>query len=347
MLEVLKYDPYLQTEQCEKWLREKAAQGYFIRKLNSDSIYVQFDKGEPKQVYYSIFYDSSRKFNTSEFIDVLYEQGWELVGKSKSYNPIYLFKNESEHPIPIETDLAVMEFKQKKLLKSLILNFILALIIILLNVYTWYKGIYNYFSILIYIYLSYIYFIDLFRFMMIRKSQETKGKAVKIIRIGRRVAGLVSIIAFILVSFRYMEVKQINTHENNLVDQANKSLINETYTKSIFSLNPNYTSFYIIENDKGLNQVVYQTKLNSSWLNPTNFEKYISNQSPYLKYGNPQEYNLIESNLDQFDDISMYQSTNKQEFYTFIQLNNIIYTLHTINLNQDEHRKILLELGEK
>ena len=347
MLEVLKYDPYLQTEQCEKWLREKAAQGYFIRKLNSDSIYVQFDQAEPKQVYYAIFYDSSRKFNTSEFIDVLFEQGWDLVGKSKSYNSIYLFMNESEHPIPIETDLSVMEFKQKKLLKSFVLNFILALIVILMNMYTWYKGIYNYFSILIYVYLSYIYFLDLFRFIMIRKSQEIKDKAVKIIRIGRRVAGFVSIIAFILISLRYMEVKQINVNENNLVHLDNKSLINETYTKSMFSLNPNYTSFYIIENDNSLNQIVYQTKLNVSWLNPTNFEIYVSDQTPYLKYGNPQKYDRIESDLDQFDDIIMYQSENKQEFYTFIQLNKVIYTLHTINLNQDEHQKLLLELGEK
>lgn len=347
MLEVLKYDPYLQTEQCEKWLREKAAQGYFIRKLNADNIYVQFDKGEPKSVHYSIFYDSSRKFNKSEFIDVLYEQGWELVGESKSFNPIYLFMNESEYPIPLETDFSVIEFKQKKLLKSLIINFAFAIAVISLNIYNLYKGINNYFSILINIYLAYIFFLDLFRFMMIRKSQEIKDKVVNIIRFGRRVVAFFGCIVFVLISLRFMEVNQINVRENYLVDQENESLINETYTKSVFSLNPNYTSFYIIENENGLNQIVYQTKFNMSWLNPTSFKKYISNQTQYLKYGSQQEYDLIESDSSKFDDITMYQSSNKQEFYSFIQLNKSIYTLHTINLNQDEHIKILLELGKK
>ena len=55
MLEVLKYDPYLQTEQCERWLEEKASQGLFIRELYPNSDYVYFDKAIPKMVHYSIF----------------------------------------------------------------------------------------------------------------------------------------------------------------------------------------------------------------------------------------------------------------------------------------------------
>lgn len=345
MLEVLKYDPYLQTEQCERWLEEKASQGLFIRELYLENDFVFFDKVNPKKVHYSIFFDQNKKFNASEFIEILKEQGWDMVGRDSKRKELYLFINEQENPIPIETDNSVLEYKRKNLLNLFVLNLVLSIAVVAVNLYTSARNPANWFTIFIYLYLSYSYFINSYRFAYLRNSsQAIKDRTVRIYRFIRKVALVITLLAFTYITFRYVEIKQVSTNINYLVKPKDTHLINEVYTKSIFSFNPNYTSIFTIKKDNQLNQVIYQTKVNITWLNNINFEDYHTEQTETLKYGYPIKYERIENDLD-FDYQITYKSENNQEFYSFIQVSNSIYTLHTINLTLDEHNEYLNQIG--
>ena len=347
MLEVLKYDPYLQSDQCEKWLEEKASQGLFIKELYLENDFVYFDKANPKKVHYSIFFDQNKKFNASEFIEILKEQGWNIVGRESKRKELYLFINEQENPIPIETDNSVLEYKRKNLLNLFVLNLVLSVAVVLVNLYTSAKNPGNWFTIFIYIYLSYSYFINAYRFAYLRNpSQVIKDRTVKIYRFIRKIAFIISIIAFTYISFRYVEIKQVSSDVNYLVNPTNTQLINEVYTRSIFSLNPNYSLIFTIENDNQLNQTIYQTKVNMTWLNIINFDDYHTEQTETLKYGYPIQFNQIENNLKADKEIT-YSSENNQEYYSFILVDKSIYTLHSINLTLEEHNDYLNQMGAK
>jgi len=345
MLEVLKYDPYLQTDQCERWLEEKAAQGLFIRELYLENDFVFFDKDNPKKVHYSIFFDQNKKFNATEFVEILKEQGWATVGKESKRKDLYLFINEEENPIPIETDNSVLEYKRKNLLNLFVMNLLLSIAVVLVSFYTTKKNSSNWFTIFVYLYLSYSYFINAYRFAYLRNpSQKVKNRTVKIYRLIRKIALVIFVFAFTYISFRYVEIKQTSSNINYLVSPTNVSLINEVYTKSIFSLNPNYSSIFTIKKDDQLNQTIYQTKVNSTWLNFINFDDYHEDQTKYLKYSYPFSFNKIVNNLS-FDKEITYSSENNQEYYSFIQIDDSIYTLHTINLSLEEHNEYLNKMG--
>lgn len=345
MLEVLKYDPYLQTEQCERWLEEKASQGLFIRELYPNSDYVYFDKAIPKMVHYSIFFDQNKKFNASEFIEILKEQGWKIVGKESSRKELYLFINEQENPIPIDTDTYTLDYKRKNLFNLFRLNFVSSIIVVIVNLFFLSKHSSNWFTILVYLSLSYVYFINAYRFAYLRNTSQTiKDRTVKIYRLIRKIALVISIIVSIYIVFRYCEIKQTNTGINYLVKSSDNNVINEVYTKSIFSLDPNYSAIYTIKKDDQYNQTIYQTKVNSTWLNPIQFENYHIEQTETLKYGYPIKYERIQNDLD-FDYQITYKSENNQELYSFIQVSNSIYTLHTINLTLEEHNDYLTQMG--
>ena len=345
MFEVLKYDPYLQTDQCERWLEEKASQGLFIRELYPNSDYVYFDKDIPKKVKYSIFFDQNKKFNASEFIEILKEQGWDMVGRDSKRKELYLFINEQESPIPIDTDTSTLDYKRKNLFNLFRFNFVSSIIVVIIYLFTLSKHSSNWFTILVYLSLSYVYFINAYRFAYLRNSsQAIKDRTVKIYRFIRKIAIVISIIASTYIIFRYCEIKQTNTEINNLVKASNSNVINEVYTKSIFSFNPNYTSIYTIKTDNQLNQTVYQTKVNMTWLNLINFEDYHFEQTETLKYGYPIKFNQIDNNLSAEKEIT-YSSENNQEYYSFIQVDNSIYTLHSINLTLEEHNDYLNQMG--
>lgn len=345
MLEVLKYDPYLQTDQCERWLEEKASQGLFIKELYLENDFVFFDKANPKKVHYSIFFDQNKKFNASEFIEILKEQGWDMVGRDSKRKELYLFINEQENPIPIETDNSVLEYKRKNLLNLFVLNLVLSIAVVLVNLYTSSRNPANWFTIFIYLYLSYSYFINSYRFAYLRNSSQViKDRTVKIYRFVRKIALVITLLAFIYISMRYVEIKQVSSDINYLITPTNKQLINEVYTKSIFSFNPNYTSIYTIKTDNQLNQTVYQTKVNMTWLNLINFEDYHFEQTETLKYGYPIKFNQIDNNISAEKEIT-YSSENNQEYYSFIQVDNSIYTLHSINLTLEEHNNYLNQMG--
>lgn len=345
MLEVLKYDPYLQPEQCERWLEEKASQGLFIRELYPNSDYVFFDNRNPKKVHFSIFFDQNKKFNASEFIEILKEQGWNIVGKESIRKELYLFINEQENPIPIDTDTSTLDYKRKNLFNLFRLNFVSSIIVVIVNLFFLSKHSSNWFTILVYLSLSYVYFINAYRFAYLRNpSQTIKDRTVKIYRLIRKIALVISIIVSIYIVFRYCEIKQTNTEINYLVKSSDNNVINEVYTKSIFSLNPNYSSIYTVKKDNQYNQTIYQTKVNSTWLNPIQFENYHAEQTDTLKYGYPIKYERIQNDLD-FDYQITYKSENNQELYSFIQVSNSIYTLHTINLTLEEHNDYLTQMG--
>lgn len=345
MLEVLKYDPYLQTKQCERWLEEKASQGLFIRELYLENDFVFFDKANPKKVHYSIFFDQNKKFNASEFIEILKEQGWKIVGKESSRKELYLFINEQENPIPIETDNSVLEYKCKNLLNLFVLNLVLSIAVVAVNLYTSARNPANWFTIFIYLYLSYSYFINSYRFAYLRNSsQAIKDRTVRIYRFIRKVALVITLLAFTYITFRYVEIKQVSTNINYLVKPKDTHLINEVYTKSIFSFNPNYTSIFTIKKDNQLNQVIYQTKVNITWLNNINFEDYHTEQTKNLKYEYPIKFNLIDNYLNADKDIT-YSAENRQEYYSFILVDKTIYTLHSINLTLNEHNEYLNQMG--
>lgn len=345
MLEVLKYDPYLQTDQCEKWLEEKATQGLFIRELYLENDFVFFDKDNPKKVHYSIFFDQNKKFNATEFIEILKEQGWNIVGRESKRKELYLFINEQENPIPIETDNSVLEYKRKNLLNLFVLNLVLSIAVVAVNLYTSAKNPGNWFTIFIYLYLSYSYFINSYRFAYLRNpSQEIKNRTVKIYRSIRKIALVVFVFAFTYISFRYVEIKQTSSNINYLVSPTDESIINEVYTRSIFSFTPNYSSIFTIKKDDQLNQTIYQTKVNMTWLNLINFDDYHKDQTKYLKYSYPFRFNEIVNELD-FDKEITYSSENNQEYYSFILVNQSIYTLHTINLSLVEHNEYLNKMG--
>ena len=273
MFEVLKYDPYLQTDQCEKWLEEKASQGLFIRELYPDSDYVYFDKGTPKKVYYSIFFDQNKKFNSSEFIEILKEQGWKIVGRESNRKELYLFINEEETPTPIDTDISTLDYKRKNLFNLFRFNFVSSIIVVIVYLFTLSKHSSNWFTILVYLCLSYVYSINAYRFAYLRNpSQTIKDRTVKIYRFIRKIALVISIIVSTYLVFRYCEIKQTNTEINYLVKSSDINVINEVYSKSIFSLNPNYSAIYTIKKDDQYNQTIYQTKVNSTWLNPIGFD---------------------------------------------------------------------------
>ena len=348
MIKALKYDPYLQSTELIKWLENKAMDGWFIRKLNSDSLYVHFDKGSPKRVHYAIFYERSKHFNVEEFIRTLKEQGWKNIGSDRKNKNIYLFINEDENPIPIETDAIELSHKHERIRKSLTANLLTWLFVIAFNVLmTLGRGASVWdqlFLISMYGYVSFDELINVIRFSFVDHHDSAKRKKLaNTARYARNALIMLISIVLLRAGLNYFHMNQRSVSANPILNisdyYSNVEFINERYTQSVFSVSPNATAFTAIVREGEPTQSIYQTKRQYLYLSDKAFNKYKKSV-------------LSNSNIDGLE----YQTIMDTDFelvlsdgvenLSVIRTGRTVFTLHTIHIALTEHQSMLEDMKE-
>lgn len=110
-------------EQIEKYLEKKAADGWFLEKM--EGLGWKFRKGEPKKLTYSVnyfakasAYDPAPSADQEAYYELCSYAGWNLAASNAQ---MQVFCTELEDATPIETD-AVLEIQSihKSVKKSFI-----------------------------------------------------------------------------------------------------------------------------------------------------------------------------------------------------------------------------------
>lgn len=344
MIKVLKYDPYLQTDEFISWLESKALEGWYIVGLNQDNLWVKFRKGEPKRVRYSIFtIENSKLFNRDEFLEIAKAQGWKLVGNQVYLRELYLFVSEEESPIPLETDPVELDHKNQKLKRYALWSLGLSIFIIMIYLLPLGQGArFQWIPAMAYGYLALMHVVQALRTgSALNKSKERRdfvARSVVTIRIAM-VGGLMLLL--LGLSIQFLHLMQIKVEVNPLVHweaASQMEVVNESYTVSRFSFIPNATSMITIVEKDHLTRSIYQSKQSFLWLSDTSFHEEVDNELDWYKYDRYLKYELV-------NEVSLYrvvfQSKNEMEFWSFVKRGNTILSLHTINLSQEEHETLL------
>jgi len=350
MIKALKYDPYLQTTEFIQWIESYANDGWFINGLNQDSLWVTFRKSNPQKVKYAIYaIENSKLFNKDEFFDIAKEQGWNLVGYGTYMRELYLFINELENPIPLETD-PVEQVKKNENLKRLALwSFGLSIITVVFYYILISKtdNRFGWIVILTYSYIALIHIIQALRTGY--AGDELKEKRDRIAGIVKRLRiGLVSSVLILLVFLGGLSLHQTQVfiESNPLAEWKptnNQFIINESYSTSSYSLMPNSTSLVTIKEEGHFTRSIYQTKQNFLWFSDQDFHDLIKENIDWFIYD---ETLRFETDQVVTIDKVMFQSSNKMEYWSFIKHGNTLLTLHTINLTKDEHQSFLKKMEE-
>lgn len=348
MIKVLKYDPYLQTTKFINWIESMANEGMFITGLNQDSLWVNFRKDEPKRVSYTVYaIENSKLFNKDEFFEIAKEQGWNLVGYGTYMRELFLFINELENPIPLETDPIEQIEKNQNLNRLSLWSLSLSVLIVFI-----YYGMsinsennFRWIPVIAYIYIALIHIIQALRTGY--ANVESKEKREQIAGIVNRLRiSLISSVLILLVylGFRTLHISQQFIDKNPLVElkiSDNQTIVNESYTTSRFSFMPNSTSLITIFEEGTLTKSIYQTKQNYLWFSSQDFLVIINKNIDVFVFNESIKYEMEQVVLL---DRGMFQSNNKMEYWSFIKQKNTMLTLHTINLTKEEHQSILEKL---
>lgn len=350
MIKALKYDPYLQTTEFIQWIESYANDGWFINGLNQDSLWVTFRKSNPQKVKYALYaIENSKLFNKDEFLDIAKEQGWNMVGYGTYMRELYLFINELENPIPLETD-PLEQVKKNQNLKRLALwsfGFSILVAFIYFGMPTKTENSFRWLPVIAYSYIALIHMVQALRTGY--AGDESKEKRNHIAGIVKRLRiSLVGSVLILLVSLSLytMHTAQQFIEVNPLVEwnlKDNQSIENESYSASRFSLVPNSTSLVTILEEGYLTRSIYQTKQNYLWFTVQDFHKLIKDNIDWFIYD---ETLRFETNQAVTIDRVIFQSNNKMEYWSFVKQGNTLLTLHTINLTKDEHQSILKKMEE-
>jgi hypothetical protein len=125
----LRPSDYWRIGEHESWFSDMAAEGLFLKKMGRQ--FVQFEKGEPKNMRYRI--DASIKNKIpAEQIEMYAENGWDYV---TSYSSFHVFSSPAELGAPeLHTDPAEQSFTLKELDKKLVFNAVLVIVGLILMV---------------------------------------------------------------------------------------------------------------------------------------------------------------------------------------------------------------------
>lgn len=350
MIKALKYDPYLQTTEFIQWIESYANDGWFINGLNQDSLWVTFRKSNPQKVKYAIYaIENSKLFNKDEFLDIAKKQGWNMVGYGTYMRELYLFINELENPIPLETDPLEQVKKNQNLKRLALWSFGLSILVafIYFGMPTSTENRFRWLTVLVYSYVALIHMVQALRTGY--AGDESKEKRNNIAGIVKRLRiSLVGSVLILLVSLGLytMHTAQQFIEVNPLVEwnlKDNQSIVNESYSISKFSLMPNSTSLLTIQEDGQLTRIIYQTKQNYLWLTVKDFHEMIKDNIDWFIYD---ETLRFETDQAVTIDRVIFQSNNKMEYWSFVKQGNTLLTLHTINLSKDEHQSLLKKMEE-
>lgn len=346
MIKVLKYDPYLQTIDFINWLESMANEGWFISGLNQDSIWVKFCKDEPKKVRYTIYaIENSKLFNKDEFFEIAEDMGWILVGESKYLRELYLFVNELEDPLPLETDPIEQVNKNQNLKRLAIWSIGFSVILIIIWCVQGVNNSSHWIPTIGYAYIALLHVIQALRTAYAsHPSRDKRHRVVRLI-LRLRVAMLSSMVMILIgLGLNLAHTSQKTIDSNPLVAwnlPTNAKLLNESYTTSILEFMPNYTSFVTVFEEGKLTRSIYQTKQSYLLLSKNEFKRLIDRGIDWFNYDNALKFSTIRSTSNER---VLLESKNKREFWSFVKKGNTLLTLHTINLTQEEHQALLSEM---
>lgn len=345
MIKALKYDPYLQTTEFIQWIESYAKDGWFINGLNQDSLWVTFHKSNPQNVKYAIYaIENSKLFNKDEFFEIAKDQGWNLVGYGTYMRELYLFINELENPIPLETD-PVEQVKKNQNLKRLALwSFGLSIIMVLFYYFMNLKtdNRFGWIVILTYSYIALIHIIQALRTGFAENESKEKRKYIAKLVNTLRITSISSVIVLLVIlGAQSLHQNQVFIDLNPLVEwnlTNNQSIVSKSYSTSSYSFIPNSTSLVTIQEDGHLTRSIYQTKQNFIWFSVQDFHTMIEENIDMFIYDEALHY---ETDQTVMLDRVTFQSSNKMEYWSFVKQGNTLLTLHTINLTKDEHQLFL------
>lgn len=344
MIKALKYDPYLQTEDFVAWLEGLALEGWFIKGLNQDLLWVNFRKGEAKKVHYAIFTtESSKLFNREEFIEIAKYQGWTLVGNGTHLRELYLFISEEVEPMPLETDPIEIEHKNRKLKRYALWSIGLSVFIVLIYMLPRENGnVFQWFGAIAYTYLGLMHVVQAMRtgFAMDASKQKRDriAKFVKWIRIAMASGLSLLLIDVVLVSLHFSQIKVENNPLVTWERPTQAEIVNESYAKSRLSLLPNETSMVTIVEEGQLTKSIFQSKQNYLWLSDLAFHERVDKELDWFRYDPVLKYETIkEVALERV----MFVSKSGMEYWSFLKQGSTILSLHTINLSFEEHQALL------
>jgi hypothetical protein len=69
-----------QDEKEEAWLGKMSKQGYHLSSINFPGFY-SFGKGEPREYIYRLDYQTFRKKDRQEYLQLFKDAGWEYLGE--------------------------------------------------------------------------------------------------------------------------------------------------------------------------------------------------------------------------------------------------------------------------
>jgi hypothetical protein len=125
----LRPSDYWRIGEHESWFSDLAAEGLFLKKMGRQ--FVQFVKGEPKNMRYRIDVSEKNKI-PAEQIDMYGENGWDYV---TSYGSFHVFASPAELEAPeLHTDPAEQSFTLKELDKKLVFNAVLVILGLILMI---------------------------------------------------------------------------------------------------------------------------------------------------------------------------------------------------------------------
>lgn len=354
MIKALKYDPYLQTEDFIAWLEAYALEGWFIKGLNQDNLWVKFKRSESKRVHYSVFaIENSKLFNRTEFLEIAKAQGWDVVGDQTYLRELYLFISHDENPIPLETDPIELEHKNRKLKRYALWSIGLSIVVIMIyliprNVGYGYDQNQRWFTlmpVIAYTYLALLHLVQALRTAYSTNASEKKrfqiSRTVKMIRFSM-VTGFLMVLALVLMGFFHNSQTEID--ENLLVEwemPAQAELVHSSYTQSLFSVIPNETAMMTIVEEGKLTRSIYQSKQNHILLSDIDFRKIVDKELDWFRYDPILKYEVIDGN---FLERVQLKSNSGMEYLSYIKRGNTILSLHTINLSLEEHQALLVKM---
>jgi Protein of unknown function (DUF2812) len=350
MFKIQKYDIYLQKDDFIQWIEELALQGLFIEDLYENSIFIKFRKDVPKRLKYELYFDGVMSV-IEDFVDHAESLGWNLVGSENNKKSVFLFMTELENASPLEVDLEEAKQRLKYGLKKERFNLFLWLIVVLLL----FRNIQHDINSMLIIQLSvygFIFVTSIISFfrknaLLFETKKISRWVAIHAIKMYMVLWAFMSLV-FGVVVYEYLNAKQIETGiHRDFVDSSyfgEMALSLERSTQSLWSFNPNATYLYQYQNEDEYTTMVYQTRQyhliepNQSFLQAYLYESHPAILTAF------QLLDLVENSQNQLLYKNPYSET---EFLSIKYFNQVIYTLHTINLSLEDHIMILNKMGDE
>lgn len=358
MYKLQKYDIFLQAGEFLRWIEDMALEGWFIQDIHEETILIKFKKDQARRLRYSLYHHEYKKAPSEDFLDAARDQGWELVGEENLKKQLFLFRSSLEDPIPLETDPEEIRIKIKQSINRNIFNVVLYVFILSI----WFYRMISADSsspddtdAIVFIALYGFQLLRLILMLIRRKLVSTSGSKWNgivsriSIQINRSIP-LFIVIVLMFFAYRHTHAEMVKT---TIVPDAfvtvsemegyGNSTQNELMTASQFSFDPSYTYFYQIPQADGYTISLYQTR--QSILKNDVPEAFISasTRAIWMLFGNVPLLKVLEESPES---ITYWQAENGLEYLTLFLEGNVLYTLHTVNLDLKQHQTVVERMGQ-